>query len=82
MMAYEMSESAQDNFSTFIHQSQTETKTLIKRCSGYGTKLQLMVRLQFWNSEECGVPLLCHYSQVHSDLKWFNLLKSHQNRSV
>ena len=31
MMAYEGSESAQDNFGKFIHQFQPETKTLIKK---------------------------------------------------
>ena len=27
----------------------------------------LMLRFQSWNFEECGVPLHCHYSQVHAD---------------
>ena len=31
MMAYERSESARDNFGKFIHQFQTETKTLIRK---------------------------------------------------
>ena len=31
MMAYEGSESAQDNFGKFIHQFQPETKTLIRK---------------------------------------------------
>ena len=30
MMAYEKSESAQENFGKFIHQFQSDTKTLIK----------------------------------------------------
>ena len=30
---------------------------------GYHTKLQS------WNFGECGVPLHCHYSKVHSDPK-------------
>ena len=39
-----------------------------------------VVRLQFLNSQECGVLFYCHYSQVHSDLKWLYLLSS--NRSI
>ena len=31
-------------------------------CPEYETKLHLMIRLQFWRSGECGVPLHCHYS--------------------
>ena len=31
MQAYEMSESARDNFGNFIHQFQPETKTLIRK---------------------------------------------------
>ena len=31
MMAYERSESTQDNFGKFIHQFQPETKTLIRK---------------------------------------------------
>ena len=30
----------------------------------------LMVRLQSWSCEKCGILLLCHYSQIHSDLEW------------
>ena len=30
----------------------------------------LMVRLQPWRFRECGVPLHCHYSQVHSNSEW------------
>ena len=37
------------------------------KCSGYDTKLHLMVRLQFWRSGEYRVPLHCHYFQAHSD---------------
>ena len=29
-----------------------------------------LVSLQSWTSEECGVPLHCHYSQVHSGPEW------------
>ena len=36
-------------------------------CSGYDTKLNLMVRLLFWRFGECRVPLHCYYSLVHSD---------------
>ena len=39
-----------------------------KRCPEYDTKLNLMLRLQFWRFEECRITLHCHYSQVHSDL--------------
>ena len=31
----------------------------------------------FWVSGECGVHPHYHYSQVHFDLKWSNLLESH-----
>ena len=30
----------------------------------------LMVRLQSWSLGECGVPLHCDYSWVHSNLEW------------
>ena len=36
---------------------------------GYDTKPHLVVRLQFWRTEECGVCLHCHYTQIHSDPK-------------
>ena len=38
----------------------------------YRTKVLVMSKLRFSRSEECGVPLSCYYSQVHSDLKWYN----------
>ena len=41
-----------------------------KGCLKYDTLLHLMVRLQFWISGECGVPLDCHYSQVPSVTEW------------
>ena len=37
-----------------------------KRCLGYGIKLHLMMRFQFWIFEKFGVFLHCHYCQVHS----------------
>ena len=46
-------------------------------CPRYDTKLYLMVRIQFWNFEECGVTLHCHYSLVHSDPEWYYLLEFH-----
>ena len=39
MMAYEVSESAQDNFGKFIHQFQPETKTLIRKLESILMKL-------------------------------------------
>ena len=42
----------------------------ITTCPGYDVKLHLVARYQLWNSGECGVPLHCHYSQVHSDPEW------------
>ena len=39
----------------------------------YDSKLHLMVRLQFKRSEESGVTLLCHYTQVHSNKVWYYL---------
>ena len=41
----------------------------MKECSGYDTKLHLVVGLQFWRSGECRIPLHSHYSQVHSGLR-------------
>ena len=39
---------------------------LYKRgCLGYNAKLYSMVKVQFWRSVECGVPLHCLYSQLH-----------------
>ena len=38
-----------------------------KSCPRYGTKLNLMVRIQIWISRECRVLLYSPYSQVHSD---------------
>ena len=43
-----------------------KTPHLQKGCPVYDTKLHLGVRLQFWRSEECCVPLYIHYSHVHS----------------
>ena len=43
---------------------------LANECSGYDTKLHLMVRLQSWSFGEYGVPLHCHYAQVHFDPEW------------
>ena len=39
------------------------------RLPGHNTKLHLVVRLQFWSSEQREVPIYCHHSQVHSDPK-------------
>ena len=45
--------------------------TLQKReCPGFDTKLYWVVRFQFRKPRKSGVPLHCHYSQVHSDSKW------------
>ena len=49
-----------------VHEKAPSTKD---ECSGYDTKLDLLVRLQSWSFVEWGVPLHCHYSQVHSDLE-------------
>ena len=43
----------------------TELRTLHstkKWCLGHDTKLYLILRLQFWRSEECGILLHCYYS--------------------
>ena len=47
-----------------------------KRYSGYDTKWNAIVRLHFRISEQCGVTLHSHYSQVHSDSEWLYLLRS------
>ena len=40
-------------------------------CPGYMTLNNLMVRFQqCWSFGECGVPLHCHRSQVHSGPEW------------
>ena len=36
----------------------------------YYINLHLMVRFVSWSLGEYGVPLHCHYSQVHSELEW------------
>ena len=36
----------------------------------------LMMRLQYWSFEECEIPLHCHYSLVHSDPLWSQLIGS------
>ena len=41
-----------------------------KGYSRYDTKLNIMVRPQFWRSRKCRETLHCHYSQVHFDLEW------------
>ena len=49
------------------------TSTKIKQNNsspGYDVKLHLVAKYQLWSSGECGVPLHCHYSQVHSDREW------------
>ena len=46
-------------------------------CLRYDTKLHLMVRLLFWRSGEYGVTLHCHYTQVHPNLEWLYLFRSH-----
>ena len=48
-----------------------------KRIPGYGTKLHLLVRLQFSRFEERKIHLHCHFSRVHSDLEWSYLSGSH-----
>ena len=37
----------------------------------------LMVKLQLWSFGECGVPIHCHCSQVHSDPEWWHLKESY-----
>ena len=44
---------------------------------GYDTKLHLMMKLKFWRSRECGIPLHYNYSQNHTDLEWWYLLGFH-----
>ena len=39
----------------------------INGCPGYDSKLYLVVMLQFWSSEKCGVPLRSYYSQLNFD---------------
>ena len=50
-------------------------RLLIKKCGVLGTTLNC--DLWFKSPEECWVPLLYDYSQVHSDSKWQYLLGSH-----
>ena len=47
------------NIFLFFNLARTSRDLLLP---GYGTKLHLMVRLQFWKPEECGILLHCHYS--------------------
>ena len=46
-------------------------------CPGYDTELHLMVRLQFWSTEECWVLPHCHYLQAHTDNGQIQLLKNY-----
>ena len=52
----------------------TLTASSLQRSSGYDTKHQLMVRLQFWRSGDCGIPFHCYYTLVHSNPDWEYLL--------
>ena len=36
----------------------------------YANSIPLMVRLQFWSSEDWEVSFYCHYSQIHSEPEW------------
>ena len=38
-----------------------------KECTGYDTKLHLMIRFHFCKSRECRVPLYYYYSKFHFD---------------
>ena len=53
-----------------------------KGCPDYDTKLHMMSSLQL-KSKEYGIPLQCHYSQVHAELAWYDLLGYYgSNRSI
>ena len=43
--------------------------TLKNVYSGYNINLHQFVRIQFWSTEECSIPLQCPYFQVHYDLQ-------------
>ena len=45
-----------------------------KVISWYETKICLMAGVHFLSSRECGISLLYHYSQVHTNPKWQYLL--------
>ena len=60
-------------FTQPLHQKQDEIQgQILVQYSWFevsldGTKLQLVVRLHFWSSGQCAVPLYCHDSLVDSN---------------
>ena len=46
------------------------------------TRNHLIVSLQSWSIEECGILLHSHYFQVHSDPEWLYLLLSHSQIEI
>ena len=64
MMAYEGSESAQDNFGIFINRFQLETKTLVRKLKNI-LIIQTYVYLLF--NETCLNKLLLPKTQTHTD---------------
>ena len=63
MMAYEGSQSAQDNFGKFIHQFQTETKTLIRkleRILNYTDKICLYYLMKHVYMNDCYLTAHAH----------------------
>ena len=76
-MAYEGSESAQDNFGKFIHQFQPETKTLIRKLRK-DLKQNIQTNMSLLFNETCiNKRLLPNYTRTrththtHIGLVWF-----------
>ena len=63
MMAYERSESTQDNFGKFIHQFQPETKTFIRKIERVKCKTVLFQIIQF----SISMQLRCQNNSISSN---------------
>ena len=61
----------------------TDRKRKKRGYSGYDIRFHILVRLYFWRSGECGVPLHYYYFQVHYDPELLYLLGIYgSNRSI
>ena len=65
MMAYERSESTQDNFGKFLHQFQPETKTLIRKLERILIKLYRQNMALLFNQTCLNERLLPNYIYIY-----------------
>ena len=66
MMAYERSESAQDNFGKFIHQFQPEAKTVIRKLERILIKLNRQNVSLLFNQTCLNERLLSNHTHTHT----------------